>query len=218
MHMGLHHHRNTETFRLRGTLASHLVHPPAQSRVNSELRLGLPGLFFNWVLKTSGDWCPTTSLGNQSQSSRLSYTCSDILLIIYSVRSLFQFMIIYWLILPLCTSERRLTLSSWLPHRLTSLYFLGSNFFPFLKIGATLPFCPLSKTSPNLHYCSKIAESVLTMPSALSTPLNIHHLVPWTCVGWESQEIPDSGIWALLLMHVPLFLSSVSRHKGLGDK
>lgn len=216
MHMVLHHHKNSEIFRLGRILASHMFHPLSQSRVNSELRVGIPALCSVRSWKTLVMEVPQplweTKLRAQGlviplvkfYLHRVSAPCCNLWLLS--------------LILPLCTSKRRLTLPSQSPHRLTSLYFLGSHFFPFLKIGATLPFYPLSKPSPNLHYPSDIAESDLTMPSVLSTPLNIPHLVPQASLGWDSQEIPDSGIWALLLMPAPLILNPVSRHKGLGGK
>jgi len=52
--------------------------------------------------------------------------------------------------------------------RLTGLYFPGSSFLPFLKIGVTLAFHQSSGTSPVLQDLSKMMESASAMTSASS--------------------------------------------------
>lgn len=141
--MFLHYHRNTGTFKLGETLASHLLHPPAQNRVNSDLRLGLPGLcsIKSWKLPVMD--VPQSLWETKSRAQGL-------------LRPVVKFFCLYMVLAPYfylwslsftLSKVQKISLSFWKLCRLISLYSLGTKLLPFLKIGAMLHFWSLSKSS-----------------------------------------------------------------------
>lgn len=168
--MGLDRYRNSETFRLGWTLAS----PPVPSSSSKQPRLGVPILVFNQVWKTSSDRGSTTSLGNQAKRSKLCFTCREILLLIHSANPCLSL----WPLSLILPPQKRV----WLYH-----LYLHQPVFPWIKLlslsedRSSFTFLSAFKGFPYLHYPSK--------PSFL----NIHHLVPETCVSFLRTPLTEGS-------------------------
>lgn len=200
-----HHHRNTETFRLGGTFANHLFRRLAQSKVNSVLRPGLPGLcaIRSWKPLVMDVPQPLWETKTRAQG-----------LVIPVVKFFYL-----GTVSPSCFN---LTDG---PHS-SSMHLRKETDYIFLVASQThqpvLPWINLLSLSEDkwafvfLSPFKALPQSPLPFKDSreclhnASSSLNTLEHTPWSCVGWDSQEIPDSAIWALLLMSV-LFLNPVSR-------